>query len=64
MGTDGEAFDFVCLQKLCAFEFGHNSAKSFEAFLPLRSGDTAQMKGGNIQVEAKLCPDTLEGKHS
>lgn len=39
-GSGGEAFDFICLQKFCAFECGHISAKSFEEFSLLRSRDT------------------------
>lgn len=42
-----EAFGFVCLQKLCALEFGHNLAKRFAKFLLLTSRDIGkdQWKG-------------------
>lgn len=51
----GEAFDFVCLQKLCALEFGHNLAKRFAKFLLLTSRDIGKDRW-------KVGPYLLEGR--
>lgn len=57
----GEAFDFVCLQKLCALEFGHNLAKRFAKFLLLTSRDIGKDQKTEWSVEGKVGPYLLEG---
>lgn len=61
--SGGEAFDFVCLRKLCALEFRHNSAKSFDEFLLLTSRDIGRHQRTEHSVEGKVGPYLLGGKH-
>lgn len=63
-GSDGEAFDFVCLWTFCAFEFGHLSAETLEEFLLLQSRDTGLDQRIKYPGEAKVGPGLLKGRHS